>query len=60
MERLHDGRLPQIRAAVDRPGAHAITTAACGIETADNPHTGTPSIMAKPWLSTGGKILLTM
>jgi hypothetical protein len=60
MERLHDGRLPQIRSAVDRLGAHAITVAAYGIESASATHSAMPSITAKPWLPADGKILLTM
>ena len=38
MERLHDGGLPQSRLAMDRLGAHAITIAAYGIESALGSH----------------------
>jgi hypothetical protein len=43
MERLHDRGLPQSRWTMDRLGAHAITIAAYGIESALGTHFTLPS-----------------
>ena len=50
----------QSRSAVDRLGAHAITIAACGIESASATRSAMPSSMARSWLSADGKILPAM